>query len=266
MSTIEKRIDNYWALRAEELSRSRILELAGPDRMFWHNFFKNELPECSGRKVRALDCGCGAGFFAFILSELGCETTGIDYSQSMIDHAEENASHLRYPPITFKQMDAQNMTFEDGAFDFIVSRFMTWTVPEPEKVYSEWARLLTPVGIVINFDANYGNMFRMQDDTGVTDKMIEEWEKSDNKTIGIRPDLIRERDDITRELSITEKIRPQWDVDMLLRLGFDQISIDMNVVYEINKEYRESVPECPKDSKGMDYRIFCVKGIKAGDK
>lgn len=40
MSTIEKRIDNYWALRAEEFSRNRILELAGPDRTFWHNFFK----------------------------------------------------------------------------------------------------------------------------------------------------------------------------------------------------------------------------------
>ena len=118
MGNMEKRIDDYWSLRAEEFSRYRILDLAGPVRMYWHEFFKKELPDCGGRKVRALDCGTGAGFFAFMLAELGCETTGIDYSRSMIDQAEENAAHLHFPPIRFLQMDAQEMTFEDASFDF----------------------------------------------------------------------------------------------------------------------------------------------------
>ena len=262
MGNMEKRIDNYWSLRAEEFSRYRILDLAGPVRMIWHEFFKKELPDCGDRKVRALDCGTGAGFFAFMLAELGCETTGIDYSQSMIDQAEENAAHLHFPPIRFLQMDAQEMTFEDASFDFIVSRNMTWTVPAPEKVYAEWARLLAPGGVVINFDANYGHMFRVQDDTGMTEKMNEKWEQSENKSIGTRPDMIRERNDITRELSITEKVRPQWDVDMLLRLGFDQVSVDMKIASEMYKGYYGPMSDRPRDPNEPDPRIFCVKGIK----
>ena len=45
MGNMEKRIDNYWSLRAEEFSRYRILDLAGPVRMIWHEFFKKELPD-----------------------------------------------------------------------------------------------------------------------------------------------------------------------------------------------------------------------------
>lgn len=263
MGNMEKRIDDYWSLRAEEFSRYRILDLAGPARMRWHDFFQKALPDCGGRKVRALDCGTGAGFFAFMLAELGCETTGIDYSQSMIDQAEENAAHLHYPPIRFLQMDAQSMTFEDGAFDFIVSRNMTWTVPAPEKVYAEWARLLAPGGIVINFDANYGHMFRIQDETGVTEKMNEKWEQSADKTIGTRPDMIRERNDISRALSITEKVRPQWDVDQLLCLGFDQVSVDMRVASEMYGDVYGQIPRQPAQSgEGPDHRIFCVRGVK----
>lgn len=168
--TIRGCSDRYWSLRAEEFSRYRILDLAGPVRMCWHDFFKKELPDCKGKTVRALDCGTGAGFFAFLLAELGCETTGVDYSQSTVDQAEETSAHLHYPPIRFLRMDAQDMPFADNSFDFIVSRNMTWTVPAPEKVYREWARLLAPGGVVINFDANYGYIFRMQDDTGVTEK------------------------------------------------------------------------------------------------
>ena len=105
-------------------------------------------------------------------------------------------------------------------------------------------------------------MFRVQDDSGLTEKMNEKWEQSENKTIETRPDMIRERNDITRELSITEKVRPQWDVDMLLRLGFDQVSVDMKIASEMYKGYYGPVSDRPRDPNEPDPRIFCVKGIK----
>ena len=52
MGNMEKRIDDYWSLRAEEFSRYRILDLAGPVRMYWHEFFKKELPELYSRYTK----------------------------------------------------------------------------------------------------------------------------------------------------------------------------------------------------------------------
>ena len=263
MEKMETRIDNYWSLRAEEFSRFRLLDLASPMRTAWTKFFRQELPQRGDRPIRALDCGTGAGFFAFMLAELGCETTGIDYSHDMVQQAEQNAKLLHYPPVTFLQMDAQEMTFSDESFDFIVSRNMTWTVPAPEKVYQQWFRLLAPGGVVINFDANYGHMFRRQDDSGVTERNNAAWEKSDFKTIGTRPDMIRERNDITRELSITQQVRPQWDVDLMLQLGFDRVSVDMRVAGDITAGFNGGAFEMPKKEAGEpDHRIFCVKGVK----
>ena len=38
----------------------------------------------------------------------------------------------------------------------IVSRNLTWTLPDAEHAYQEWFRVLKPGGVMINLDANYG--------------------------------------------------------------------------------------------------------------
>ena len=265
MSDIKSRINTYWSMRAEEFSQFRLLDLAGPQRMVWRRIISEQLPEKEGT-IRALDCGTGAGFYAFILAELGCETTGIDYSQDMIDQADTNAALLRYPPVRFLHMDAQAMSFDDESFDFIISRNMTWTVPEPEKVYSEWYRLLAPGGVVMNIDANYGYVFKKADESGWTEKQNAKWEESGHKWIGTRPDMVNERNDIAKNLSIAKEVRPQWDLDLMLRLGFTEVSA--------RADYMQVVcPDMPKpdfghekpfepEKDGPDTRIFMVKGIK----
>ena len=50
---------------------------------------------------------------------------------------------------------ADALDFEDGLFDVVVSRNVTWNLPEPERGYAEWARVLRPGGLIINFDANW---------------------------------------------------------------------------------------------------------------
>ena len=54
-------------------------------------------------------------------------------------------------------MDAENLYFADNTFDVVISRNLTWTLPNPQKAYSEWYRVLKPQGILLNFDADYGN-------------------------------------------------------------------------------------------------------------
>ena len=53
-------------------------------------------------------------------------------------------------------MDAENPDFPDGTFDVIVSRNLTWTLPDAARAYKEWIRVLKTGGILINADANYG--------------------------------------------------------------------------------------------------------------
>ena len=265
--SMQDRINTYWSKRAEEFSEFRLKELAGPQHNQWMHFLRTQLPQ-GKEKIRALDCGTGAGFYAFLLSELGCETTAIDYSGDMIEQCEANAKMLRYPPIRFLQMDAQQMTFEDESFDFIISRNVTWTVPEPEKIYGEWYRLLAPGGVVVNIDANYGYVFKKADESGWTEKENAKWENSPQKLIGTRPDMVNERNDIAKNLSIAAEVRPQWDLDLMLRLGFSEVSATPNVMVKIFPEMAKI--EWPRnennpftaDKDAPDTRIFMVKGIK----
>ena len=49
---------------------------------------------------------------------------------------------------------------------------------------------------------------------------------------------------------------------MLLRLGFDQVSVDMKIASEMYKGYYGPMSDRPRDPNEPDSRIFCVKGIK----
>ena len=266
---IQERVGAYWSKRAAETSKFRVEELAGPGRKVWLKFIQENLPGIDPSDIKALDCACGSGFYAFLLADLGCEVTGVDYSQDMVNEALANKEKLHYRNVEFSQMDAQDMTFADESFDFIISRNMTWTVPNPEKVYSEWFRILKPGGVVINIDANYGYMFKVADETGWTDKQNEKWGKDGNNMIATRPDMVRERNDITKELYISKEDRPGWDLYTMLKTGFSDVEAKTDLYGRLFPEIREMMKahgdkeklEIPDDAP--DIRVFCVKGVKA---
>lgn len=109
----------------------------------------------AGRRLKILDVGCGAGFFSILLAKEGHEVFGIDLTPEMIENAiqlaeEENAD------CCFQVMDAENPMFADETFDVVISRNLTWTLPNAEHAYGEWMRVLKTGGVLLNFDANYG--------------------------------------------------------------------------------------------------------------
>ena len=148
----KEKITNYWAKRSDSFMEQRRAELHSDMADKWLKEIGTFLPD---GKLRILDVGCGAGFFSILLAKLGHEVTGIDLTPDMIIHSrelakEENAS------CTFEVMDAENPDFPDGTFDVIVSRNLTWTLPDAARAYKEWIRVLKAGGILINADANYG--------------------------------------------------------------------------------------------------------------
>lgn len=126
--------------------------------------------------------------------------------------------------VAFRQMDAQDLSYEDESFDVVVSRNLTWTLPKPEKAYREWFRVLKKGGILLNFDANYGEHVRSESTqnnraaadspyghTGMTDEMEEE-----NRLI-------------TLAMEISRKMRPCWDRELLLAIGFQSCKTDKDI-------------------------------------
>ena len=82
--------------------------------------------------MEILDVGTGTGYFAILLSQIGHQVTGIDLTDAMLKEARDNAALYQVHP-TFQQMDAQKLAFLDQSFDVVISRNLTWTLPDPES-------------------------------------------------------------------------------------------------------------------------------------
>ena len=79
------------------------------------------LPELKARGVRrALDLGCGVGRHALVLAEQGLAVDAIDGSPTGLKVARE-AAEARGLSLGLRQGSADELPFEDGSFDFVLS-------------------------------------------------------------------------------------------------------------------------------------------------
>ncbi|KDR95516.1 Methyltransferase domain-containing protein [Peptoclostridium litorale DSM 5388] len=97
-----------------------------------------------------LDVGCGPGMSSCHIAEnYGCKVVGIDISEKMIQHARERANRKGLEDIVeFKVADAQNLPFEEGLFDVVISESVTAFLDDKTRGISEYARVLKSSGYV----------------------------------------------------------------------------------------------------------------------
>jgi SAM-dependent methyltransferase len=105
---------------------------------------------------RVLDVGCGTGFLALRLAELGDVVTGIDLSPRMIDRARGKADQ-EGRHIDFRVGDAAALEFPDETFDVVTARHVIWILPEPERGVAEWLRVLRPGGRLVLIEGRWGD-------------------------------------------------------------------------------------------------------------
>lgn len=102
---------------------------------------------------RIVDMGCGAGFVTLALAELGHAVTGVDISSRMLGVCRVNAGERGLTDVRLVSGDAGQPPADVGPVDAVISRYLLWTLPRPEKAVRAWANLTKPGGRVIGIDA-----------------------------------------------------------------------------------------------------------------
>ena len=224
----------YWDERATSYSRGVLAELGDGRHHVWRDVLARVTSSCradaqaAGRRARALDVGCGPGFFSILLAELDCVVVGADGSEKMLAKAQTNA-RVTVPAadIAFEQTDFARLPFADESFDIVISRNVTWLMRTPEATYAEWLRVLRPGGKLVVFDANW---YRYLVDEEIDAQRradqakgeIEEWDEDSRAT----DDEERRCEELASGLPLTPVLRPAWDLDTLPALGATSVTAD----------------------------------------
>lgn len=145
-------IEAHWNLRAPSYDEFVVKGFADSrERRAWQDHFASILGD---EPLGILDVGCGPGIVSMQLAEMGHRMTSVDISDDMIARARKNADENGLS-IDFRKGDAMSLDFADESFDAVVSDYMLWTVPDPEKVFSEWMRVLKPGGTLAFTDGDW---------------------------------------------------------------------------------------------------------------
>jgi len=72
----------------------------------------------------------------------------VDFSDKMLSRARRKAE-VSGIEVRLKQMDVQNLEFEDNTFDTVVASFVFCSVPDPVKGLKEVERVCRPGGKVV---------------------------------------------------------------------------------------------------------------------
>lgn len=222
---ILKSITDYWDNRAQGYSESNVAELHSDKSALWLDTILTLAPQKASLNI--LDIGTGPGFFAIILAKAGHNVTAIDATSAMLEQAKYNAKKQQLT-IEFVNGDAHQLPFSDNQFDLVINRNVTWNLKDPLQAYKDWYRVLAPKGRLVIFDANwYLHLFNETyrqgylDDRHNTQKMqvSDHYVNTDTKAM----------ENIARQLPFSQILRPQWDANTLLNLGFSQCYIDTTI-------------------------------------
>ena len=108
-----------------------------------------------------LDLATGTGWTSRLVARRGARVTGIDLGADLIAFAREQAEREGLD-IGYRVGDAENLPFEDGAFDAVISTCGVMFASRPEAAAAELARVCRKGGrIALTTWLDEGTVFQM---------------------------------------------------------------------------------------------------------
>lgn len=94
-----------------------------------------------GKGTRVLDVATGPGNVVAAAAARGADVVGIDFSPAQVALARR-----LNPELAFQEGDAENLSFDDGAFGAVVMNYGMLHFPHPERALAEAHRVLKSGG------------------------------------------------------------------------------------------------------------------------
>jgi len=110
------------------------------------NNFRDIVRRLPERRVKAIDVGCGDGFFTKLLAETQSEVTGIDNSDAYLRNARHNCGNIGN--IRFVKGDVGELPVDDGSLDVVWSAHSMHSYPDVKTALQEFRRVLRPGGLL----------------------------------------------------------------------------------------------------------------------
>ncbi len=108
-----------------------------------------EAVDLTGKVV--LDVGCGTGILSLLALQKGAAKVVCgDISKYMLEIARAKADGRGYGAdrITFRQLDAESLPFDDASFDCVVTGMTLGLLPNPGRAIAETVRVLRTGGLL----------------------------------------------------------------------------------------------------------------------
>ena len=190
----EQKMDLYWTHRSASYSQLNRRELRSRERHAWEALLFDGVEE--RRPLHILDIGAGPGFFSILCAGRGHIVTAADMNAEMIKQAEENA-RAAGADIRFVQV-GHTLPFARESFDVIVSRNVTWALPQPEAALRAWGALLRKGGLLRYFDAEWYN-YLAETPVSAAEIRLGSYSRAN------------EMEKLALSLPMTYRRRPKWD-------------------------------------------------------
>jgi 2-polyprenyl-3-methyl-5-hydroxy-6-metoxy-1,4-benzoquinol methylase len=98
---------------------------------------------------RVLDIATGPGYIAEAFAGAAREVVGVDLTDAMLAIAKERTSERGVSNVSFRAADAENLPFENGAFDVVVCRLALHHLLKPLQVQREMVRVCRTGGTIV---------------------------------------------------------------------------------------------------------------------
>jgi SAM-dependent methyltransferase len=98
----------------------------------------------------ALEIGSGTGYFSLNLVQIGVieRLTATDISPGMLDRLAATAEALGLEGVNTVETEAEVLPFDDESFDLVFGHAVLHHIPDLEKAFAEFRRVLRPGGMI----------------------------------------------------------------------------------------------------------------------